>query len=170
MKFSGSKLTLHVCIQGLKTGFLGFDGSTFTARIYDSGEKAFSATNLSTVGVAVARILSKPSETANRYIYIASQTTTQMALVAALEKETNKQWTVNKISSRAAAEEGRRKIANGDFSGIGSLILAATFGEGNGSNFEVDEKNDFANGLLDLPKESLQEDVRNALTGKKAVL
>ncbi|MCJ1303939.1 hypothetical protein MMC08_006750 [Hypocenomyce scalaris] len=154
--------------RGLQTGFLGFNIADSTATIYDSGEQAGSVTNMSTIGMAIARILSKPEETANQYLYIASHTTSQNAILAAFEKVTGKKWTVHESTTGAAMQEGAEKISRGDLSGFGKLILAATYGKGCGNKFDTDQT--LANGLLGLPEESLEGDIRDVVEGKKPKL
>jgi hypothetical protein len=78
---------------------MGFDPKSQSATIYDSGTQPFSCTTLSTVGLAVASILSKPAETANKSIYIQSFNPTQNEILAALEEITDMKWKVDTIST-----------------------------------------------------------------------
>jgi hypothetical protein len=56
--------------QGLKVGFLGYDLQSYSATVWDTGDKRFSLTNEVTVGHAVVSTLQRPAETANKYLYI----------------------------------------------------------------------------------------------------
>lgn len=83
---------LTAFVQGLKTGFLGFDIQNRSAMIWDSGDKTFTLTNLSTVGKAVVAVLQNAAEYTNKYVYVGSVTTSQNEILAALQKKTAKNW------------------------------------------------------------------------------
>lgn len=51
----------------MKANLLGIDLVAKKATIVDSGDEPFSATNLDPIGKAVASILKKPEDTANKY-------------------------------------------------------------------------------------------------------
>lgn len=52
----------------MKTSLLGIDLSAKKATIVDSGDEPFSTTDLADIGKAVASILKKPEQTANKYL------------------------------------------------------------------------------------------------------
>lgn len=54
--------------SSLSTGFFGFDPTSHTATIWDSGNPQFSATNVATIGEFVAKVLAKPEATANKSV------------------------------------------------------------------------------------------------------
>jgi hypothetical protein len=72
----------------IKSGFFGFDPKAHTAPIWDSGNTKFSATNLPTIGLAVARVLAHPVETANRSVYISSFETSFNEILGAYKTAT----------------------------------------------------------------------------------
>lgn len=134
--------------------------------IIDDGDRAFSATNLSQVGNAVAAVLSKPEQTANQFLYIDSFTTTQNKALIELEKATGKKWEVTHLTTEACEKEGRELFSKGDHSGLMLLLKAIMLGPGYGSDFTKDAT--LANELLGLPKQSLAETVA-AVAGGKSV-
>lgn len=146
---------------GLKVGFLGFNGSTKTASIYDDGKAKFSGSNLHSIGLALVKSLEKADLTKNQYVYISDFQTSQEEILAAAEKATGGKWTVNNGSAKELIEQGRAKLAKGDFSGIGALIQGATF--------DADTQlGDFSseglwNEKLGLPKQNLEDTVRSSL-------
>jgi len=142
---------------GLRKGFTGFNLSTCTALIYDSGDTKFSTTNLATIGAAVAAILRKPEETANKHVYISSFTTSQNEVLAALEKVTGEKWTIEHSTAAEVTQTGQEKLAMGDFSGALDIIKGLLYGKDTGANLSVHHK--LANDLLELPKETVEETV-----------
>jgi len=143
---------------GLKVGFLGFDIENSTATIYDGGDNYFTATSLPVIGEGVAAVLAHPAETANRYVTIDSVYTTQNNILAAFEKVTGKKWTTKHVSSTEAIPEGQAKVKQGDFSGFRNLVLSVTYGKGFGGDMR--ESPSYANKLLGLKEDNLEETVR----------
>lgn len=70
-----------------------------------------------------------------------------------------------KTTSTELAKLGQEKMAKQDYSGVKPLILAATYGEGRGSNFESAET--LSNEMLGLPKENFEEVVAKVVKGEK---
>jgi hypothetical protein len=142
---------------------LGFNAKECKAVIYDDGTQRFSSTTLSSVGKAVAGILSKPAETANKGLFIASFTPNQNEILATLEEITGKKWAVEKASTTEALQQGREKLGKGDMSGFFQLLIASTLGPENGNNYE--ESATLSNDLLGLPKEDLKTVTKAVLEG-----
>jgi hypothetical protein len=134
--------------------------------IFDGGNRAFSATNLSQVGNAVVAVLSKPEETANQFIYVDSFTATQNEILAELEKATGERWKVAEATTEEAKAEGQALFAKGDYSGLLLLLKAIFLGEGYGSDFTKDAV--LGNEKLGLPNQDLVSTV-TALAAGKAV-
>jgi hypothetical protein len=152
----------YICIDwGLKVGFLGFDLKSRTATIFDSGDSTWTATNLATVGKAVANTLLKPAETKNRYVWVSSFSVSQNAVLAALEKATGAQWKTERVSLKQQREEGQANLGQGGFKPIAQILLAAIFDPNTGCDHAKTEKLD--NELLGLPKEDLESTVAAVL-------
>ncbi|KAL8907249.1 MAG: hypothetical protein Q9171_005936 [Xanthocarpia ochracea] len=112
---------------GLHNGFLGFDLKTHTATIFDNGEAVLNGTTLSDIAQSIVAILSKPEETANKFVFIQNIKATQNQILAALEKSTGKEWTIKKRSAAEARQTGGEKLGKGDMSGIPDLIGGALY-------------------------------------------
>lgn len=143
---------------GLKSGFLGFNIPARTAEIYGGGTARWSGTNLSTVGHAMVSLLKTPSVSSNQHAYISSVTTTQNEILAILEQEAGTKYQVENISIQALLDDGKAKLAKGDYSGVPQLIKAHLYGGGEGNDFEgtVDKE-------LGLGREDLGEVVRHVV-------
>jgi len=135
-------------------GFIGFNLQTSTATIYDDGNQNFSVTTLGSIAQAVVSILSKPKETANKRLYIASFSPTQNEILSVLEELTGKKWKTEKISTEDAKVKGFEALGKGDFSGIANIVMSSTYGPANGNDFSKNAT--LSNDLLGLPKEDLK--------------
>jgi hypothetical protein len=119
--------------------------------LWDGGSTPFSATNATDIGNAVVSILKHSTETANKYLYVATVTTTQQAILKSLITQTGAVWNVDNVQTDDQIAQGRTLIARGDFLGMYSLVKASFWGkcEGIRANYSSDEK--LANSLLGLP-------------------
>ncbi|KZF22473.1 NAD(P)-binding protein [Xylona heveae TC161] len=149
---------------GLKAGFLGFDLKSNTATIFDDGNRPFSTTTIATVGTAVANSLARPSQTANKIVYVSSVVTTQNEVLAAYEKATGKKWQVKKESTEESAKIGGEKLAKGDLSGFINVVRAVTYGPQYAGNWEAGPGSD--NELLAIPQENVFETVQRIVDEK----
>jgi len=149
---------------GLKIGILGYNLSTTTALIYDSGDAKFSMTNLATIGAAIAAILHKPEQTANKYIPISSFSTSQNEILAALEKSTGKKWTIERTTAAQSILTGQEKLSRGDFSGALDIIKGIVTG-GPVTGADLGASKELANELLGLPQETVAESVEKVVKG-----
>lgn len=117
----------------------------------DDGEAQWSATTLSRIGEATARILQKPDSTKNRMLYVQSFLVTQNAVIAAYEKATGCKWTIVQHESKAYLEEEKRKAAEGDLEAVENLVwLVGTV------DADWTGKKDFAMKELGLSDENLE--------------
>jgi len=148
---------------GLKVGFLGFDGSTKTATIYDDGKAVISATNLHQVGITLIKSLEKADLTRNQIVYVSSFQTSQKEILDLAEKASGEKWTVSHQATAKLLEDGRSKLQKGDFSAIVDLIRVVLFDAG--ANLGKLSPEDLWNDRLDLPQEDIEATVRTALSG-----
>jgi hypothetical protein len=169
-KFSWIKIGYGVLteFQGLKVGFLEFDLKKKSASIWDSGDAKVSSTNLSTIGLALVNLLgpSVVTETANKYVYVASHTVSQNQILKAFEKVSGESWSVSKKSSEEIIPQSLEKIKNHDYSVVVSLIQAAAFGNAAYGDFEKVHGGVW-NDKLGLPKEDFEADVKAVFEGKR---
>lgn len=148
---------------GLKVGFLGFNAQDKTATIVDSGSATFSTTNLGLVGEAVVKALENPGATKNQYVYISGFQISQNEILATAEKITGEKWTVSKISAKDRIAKGNELLQKGDFSGLGPLIQAITFGDEQLGDLKP---SGLWNEKLGLEQESLEDSIKAGFSGK----
>ena len=141
---------------------MGFDVKNQKISLFDGGKDAWTTTNLSTIGLAVKNALLVPNETANKYLYIESLTVSQSEVVASLEKATGKTWEREQVDAEEMRRSGLEKMANGDHSGVVSLIRYVNCVHGHGGNYA--ESRGTANGVLGLPKVTVDEEVRKLVS------
>jgi hypothetical protein len=114
----------------------------------------------------VAKVLSKPEETANKYLYISSFETTMNEVLAALEKTAPEpKWEVSKASSEDYLQQGRHALATGDLIGMGRLALVVNLKSGHGNDFSTEAT--LANDMLGLRKQSVEEVVADIVKDGK---
>lgn len=99
-----------------------------------------------------------------QFLYISSVSTTQNELLATLQKQTAKEWAVERTTIEETIRDGKEKLSKGDRRGAFSLILSTMFEEGMGSDFTKDV--DSANGLLGLPEENIYDLVQESCEQK----
>ena len=143
--------------------FAHIDLAARKAEVLDDGEKRFSVTNMAQIAIAVRRALEKGEETRNRFLLIQSFVTTQNEIVKALEKVTEAKWEVEKIDSKNYMEEQIAKAQKGDHDAMYSVIWGICVTK---SDWRQDKK--FANELLGLEEEDLEESLRLALAKLEA--
>lgn len=116
---------------------------------------------MSTIGLAVARVLRKPDEFKNKFIYIYSASTTQNETLSALESATSSKWEIDHVKMVDEKAIGRKKLDSGDWSGAVPLILSYFYQEGMGADYARDVE--AANGILGLPAETVEDIVRDVI-------
>ena len=149
-------------IRGITSGFMGFDVKNQKASLFNGGRDTWSTATLSTIGLAVKNALLLPNETANKYLYIESLTVSQSEVVASLEKAMGKPWEREQVDAEEMKRTGLEKMSKGDHSGVVSLIRYVNCVHGHGGNYAEDRGT--ANGVLGLPKATLDEEVRKLVS------
>ncbi|KAF7125928.1 hypothetical protein CNMCM5793_002287 [Aspergillus hiratsukae] len=137
------------------SNFLGFDVERRHATILDRGTNRWSATTLSTIGLAVKNAMLHPETTSNKYLFIESFNVSQRDILASLEDVTGAKWDVTYHDGEEEKRLALEKLAKGNCSGIPVLMRYITCVKGYGGNYMGSEEN--ANKLLSLPGESLCE-------------
>ncbi|TVY24179.1 hypothetical protein LHYA1_G006817 [Lachnellula hyalina] len=143
----------------LKTNMFGINFQNKSARIYDSGNKLYSPSTLSFVGKAVAAVLRKPAETANKYLTVASCTTSQREILEIVEEEMGERFQVIPVATSDLEKIGDQKMARGDSSAFVEYLIRHVFGDGAGGAIE-----DNAAECLGLEEEDLRTIVRRVLS------
>ena len=148
----------HFFDYGLRSNLLQFDLKNRRAILFDGGEIKWSTSTLPFIGKAVVSILQHEEETRNRMLYVQSFRTTQREVLKALEKATGDQWTVEDVKSEEfikttgnemAKEPNNAEVIDEMVSVVGIIDTDWT-----------DRGEDFANDLLGLKEEDLDEVVK----------
>lgn len=142
---------------------MGFDTTTHTATIYDSGTELFTGTTLAGIGQAVVGVLQHPEETANRFVKVLSIKTCQNELLRAFETVSERAWTVHRATTAALLERGRAKHRAGDKGWVLDLVVAQLYEEGEGRCVVADGWEASDGGVLGVREEDEEGVVRKAL-------
>lgn len=113
-----------------KFALMGFNVNEHSATIYDNGEEDFTGTTLKGIAQSVVGVLTHPEETRNRFVKVRSIKTCQNKLLRAFQHVAGKQWVVQKSTTKALMETGRKKRADGSSGWILDLVVAQLYDEG----------------------------------------
>lgn len=152
----------------MELGIFGFDAKAKKATIVDSGDEPFQTANKGLIARAVAAVLKKPQETANKYLSIASFQPTLNQVLQIVEAETGgSRWAVERQDAAELQRIGEEKLAKGDFSAFGQLLRVYLYRDGEGHALKEGEK---ANELLGLlAEEDLEGTLRKWLASVGAI-
>lgn len=153
----------HFFDYGLKSGLLQFDLNGRKARIFDGGEVKWSATTIETIATAVVLVLQKEDETRNRMLYIQSFCVTQNEVLRSLERATGQDWQVEHLKSEEYVQAIKREIDQDPGNDEAGENLVSVVGIVD-ANWEA--KDDFANGLLGLKNENLDEVIKRVISNR----
>ncbi|KXH30424.1 isoflavone reductase [Colletotrichum nymphaeae SA-01] len=149
---------------GLKLGMTGFNLATKTATLVDGGKTRFTASNTAQIGRAIVAVLQHSDETKNQLVFTESFTTTQLEVLASLEKISGEKWKTVEVSSQAIREDGFSKLGKGEImEGGAAVIMALVLGEG-GLEDHTHVKGGIWNDRLGLKTESIDETVKSVLS------
>jgi len=134
--------------------FLHIDLKARKVDLLDGGEVRWSTSTFAQISKAVVRILERAEkeETRNKMLYMQSFCVTQVQVWKALEKATGSAWEVNNIDSGKFTNEHKGLADQGDHDAVEEVVWVL-------GTLEADweEKETFANGLLGLEREDLDE-------------
>ncbi|KAK6212154.1 oxidoreductase [Colletotrichum tabaci] len=150
---------------GLSSGML-VDIKDKRAVLRDGGNVLFSTSRLSTVGQAVVGVLSHPSETANRAVYVKDIDATQNQIISvAKELDPSGSWTIQESQTAIEEQEALAGLKSGhvDIGVISKLLFRAIFGVGYGGKF--DKVDNELLGVEGLDANGLRDVVRSVLNG-----
>ena len=141
-----------LCTSDWDPAFLHIWPKEKKAAILDDGNTKWSASTLSRIGEATARILSNPDATANRMIYVQSFCISQNDMIKAYEKASGSEYEVTQHESKHFEKEEKAKADEGDLDAIEELVWLLGTLEANWEG-----KDDFAMRTLGLENEDLDE-------------
>lgn len=134
------------------TAFLHLWPKEKRADIVKDGTLKASYSTLARVGEATSRILQRPTETANRVLFIQSFCVTQPEIVKAFEKASGSKYEVAWLDADSYEREQKAKRDEGDKDALENLVWLLGAIEGN-----WEERDEFAMGLLGLGNEDLND-------------
>ncbi|KAJ3946282.1 uncharacterized protein N0V96_004642 [Colletotrichum fioriniae] len=150
----------------IKAGVKRFIPSEYgsDSAVWDGGKTRFTASNTAQIGRAIVAVLKHSDETKNQLVFTESFTTTQLEVLASLEKITGEKWKTVEISSQAIREDGFAKLGKGEImEGGAAVIMALVLGEG-GLEDHTHVKGGIWNYRLGLKTESVDETVKAVLS------
>lgn len=130
----------------------------------------FNVMNLDTVALAIARLFSLPISSSigpslddfeNRFVYVSSFRVSQRDIFEAIQGATrtmDADWAVTYTDVQDFIDEGTKRLARGDFTGMSNLLPGMTMKEGAGGDYE--SSRGLGNEALELLKEDLDESIR----------
>jgi hypothetical protein len=154
-------------------GMFQIDSNKKTANLLSGGTAKFNTTNLATVALAIARLMSLPvisksgasmSSYGNRFVYIRSFHTSQREILSVVQRVTNTSdadWEITHTEVQSFIDEGAVKMAKGDYMGMANVLYGYLMKEGTGGDYE--SVRGVSNEVLGLPKEDLDKSVENIL-------
>ena len=137
----------------------GIDFKNKTAKIFDSGNELYSPSSLPFVGKSVAAILKNPDETANKYLTVASFTTSQREILKIIEEETGDKFQIIPVKTSDLEKIGDEKLAKGDYSAFVEYLIHHVFGDGAKGTIK-----DNATKMLGLEEEDLRTVIKKVLS------
>lgn len=90
------------------------------AEILDDGEKKFSASTLSRIGEATAKVFFDLEATRNKMIFVQSFCVTQNEVIKAYERATDSMWNVKKVDSKTYEAQEKARADDGDLDAVAS--------------------------------------------------
>ncbi|KAM0425492.1 hypothetical protein ACHAPT_009281 [Fusarium lateritium] len=142
----------------IRSGRSFVDLKNYKGTNVDSGNEPYSTSTLGFIGQAVAAVLKKPDDTANKYLDVAGVVTTQNEVLRIAEKVTGAKFDISRVSSAELEKIGDEKLARHDYSAFGEFIQQFLFADGAGHALKPEKS---ANGLLGLKEENLEEIVKS---------
>lgn len=136
------------------------DHENHKARVVDSGDQPFSSSSVGFIGRAVAAVLQRPAQTANKYLNVAGLTTTQNEIVRVAEELTGSKFEVSRREGAELEKIAGEKLAKHDYSAFTELLEQHLYADGPGHALEA---KDSAHELLGLQLEDLRESVQKIL-------
>ncbi|KIL86260.1 hypothetical protein FAVG1_10657 [Fusarium avenaceum] len=156
----------HCVIDGL----LGFDMKKQNARIYNGGDVPLSTGLRDLAAQALYALITKPGrleEAKNKYIHVASYTTTQNEILAVVEQLTGQKWQTENVTSKEVMPEALVDIKKGLNWGLGHQVQAILFDyDSHGQAIGDFRPLGIWNEKLELPKTTLLDDLRGPLAGE----
>ncbi len=159
----GLEWTAVVCNMffdmGVKSGLFLFDYKTKKATIIQANGKEgkWVATTLDTVALAVVRAIEKADLTKNKLLLIQDFPITQRMMLDVIQEQQGP-WEVEEVEYEDWLNEAKEQVRRGDNSAVTKFTFATMV-----RGLEWEGRDEFANGLLELPKKDFRVEMEKAL-------
>ena len=138
-----------------------YDLKSRKALIFDDGDIKFSTTTKETIALAVVHILQKHEETKNRMLYIQSFCVSQNEILQSLERLSGQSWERKHVPSEKYIKDTQAKLEGNPNDAEEWENMVSVVGVID-ANWEG--KDDFANDLLGIKNEDLDQVVKGVTT------
>ena len=153
----------HFFDWGLTTGFLQYDLGAKKALIFDGGTIEFSTSTTERIALATVRILQREEVTRDRMLYVQSLCITQDDVLNSLRRVLGGEWQVEHASSGEYIRNLQAKLEKNPNDADEWENMVSVLGIVD-ANWEG--KDNFANTLLGLQNEDIDELVKQSITGQ----
>ncbi|KAF7534133.1 hypothetical protein G7054_g6477 [Neopestalotiopsis clavispora] len=147
--------------------FLGMHVAERKFVFWDNGEGLFSCTTEENTAAGLIEALKRPEETKNTNVYLSDFAISQKQLLEAIERIQGVKYATETIDSYALISEKQREVKGGSDLATFALIETGFVTGRYGGHLEEEGK--VMNEQLRLPKKTLDEVVRGALTSLGAI-
>ncbi|KAF3020165.1 hypothetical protein E8E14_009809 [Neopestalotiopsis sp. 37M] len=147
--------------------FLGMHVAERRFVFWDDGEGLFSCTTEENTAAGLIEALKRPEETKNTNVYLSDFAISQKQLLEAIERIQGVKYATETIDSYALINEKQREVEGGSDLATFALIETGFVTGRYGGHLEEEGK--VMNEQLRLPKKTLDEVVRGALTSPGAI-
>jgi nucleoside-diphosphate-sugar epimerase len=147
--------------------FLGMHVAERKFVFWDNGERLFSCTTEENTAAGLIEALKRPEETKNTNVYLSDFAISQKQLLEAIERIQGVKYATETIDSYALISEKQREVKGGSDLATFALIETGFVTGRYGGHLEEEGK--VMNEQLRLPKKTLDEVVRGALTSLGAI-
>lgn len=146
--------------------FTGIDVAAHTVAYWTHGDTHTpSWSTLSFAAQGVVEAVKHPRETENKVIFVRAFEASQQQIVRELEKQQKVQYKATEVDAQAVMKEAKAQLVNDkDDAAAYTLVQAAFLLPEFGTDF-VKAKKDIADEYMTLPTISLEEVVKDVLTG-----
>ncbi|KPM41003.1 hypothetical protein AK830_g5532 [Neonectria ditissima] len=150
---------------GLENLSLGFDKTTRTSEIADSGSEKFQTTSLGFIADVVTSILRDPGQAADKYITIASFNISQKGILALAEEISGERWSLKPYKVDEVQRTAEKALDDGDFDAAFFPLLHGRLLR-DGADLALKPGQNFATDVLGLAEEDPAVAVRAWLRKK----
>ena len=146
--------------------FLGIDTVAHTAQYWNDGSHAFSNTTLPYSAQATLQILKHPELFQNQRVFLSGVEASQRQIVAELERQKQgEKYTDTQVNGEQIVRDAQAQWSSGDKNAAYTLVTAGILLPEYKANFATAGKKPILEEMVDIPKLTLEEVVRDYVNG-----